>query len=161
MAPEGDASSRVVAAPELLPVPYAQRLQLSAAALGGMGVEGDETGGSEGGGGGVPTVVAAASGVVTSAGDPEAGDGMEHLTQQVGVRDSAAGRGCASMHSGSSSSSDPCARRRKNHIEKRDNNTRYSAGAACLWVLQAASLRFGRDLRLLEVRRLLRLAPAP
>ena len=90
VSPEGDAS-RVAAAPELLPAPYAQRLQLSAAALGGMGVEGDEAG-SEG----VPTVVAAASGVVTSAGDPEAGDGMEHLTQQVCVCAAAAGC-CAAL----------------------------------------------------------------
>lgn len=98
-APEGDAS-RVLAAPELQTVPYAQRLQLPAAAAGGAG--GGEADKPTGGEGTSATVVASASGVVTAAGDPEVGDGMENLAQQ------------------------------------------------------AASLRFGRDLRLAEVRRLLR-----
>ncbi|KAL4443950.1 hypothetical protein ABPG75_011687 [Micractinium tetrahymenae] len=101
-APEGE-TSRVVAAPELLPVPYTHRLQLPAPVPAASG-EGGEEGGSER----QATVVAASSGAVTSAGDPEAGDGMENLAQE------------------------------------------------------AARLRFGRDLRLLEVRRLLRSsAPVP
>lgn len=77
-APEGDSSSRVTATPELLPAPYTQRLQLLPATLGAG------EGGGEGGGEGSATLVASGSGAVTAAGDPESGDGMENLTQQVG-----------------------------------------------------------------------------
>lgn len=75
-APEGD-SSRVLAAPELLPVPYTQRLQLPAMLAGTAG-EGEAS--SEG----AATTVAPGSGAVTAGADDEAGDGMENLTQQVG-----------------------------------------------------------------------------
>jgi hypothetical protein len=91
-APEGE-SSRVLASPELLPVPYTQRLELVVDAPCGAGEASDK---------GAATVVAPTTGAVTSVGDPATGDGMENLSQR------------------------------------------------------AASLRFGRDLRLLEVRRLLR-----
>ncbi|KAI3425098.1 hypothetical protein D9Q98_008476 [Chlorella vulgaris] len=91
-APEGE-SSRVLAFPELLPVPYTQRLELVVDAPCGAGEASDK---------GAATVVAPTTGAVTSVGDPATGDGMENLSQR------------------------------------------------------AASLRFGRDLRLLEVRRLLR-----
>ncbi|PSC69420.1 anaphase-promoting complex subunit 1 isoform X2 isoform B [Micractinium conductrix] len=101
-APEGDTSSRVLASPELLPLPYTQRLQLPTAAPGG----GD--GGDGEGGEGAVAGAAAAGGAAAAAGDPSTGDGMDNLQQQ------------------------------------------------------AASLRFGRDLRLPEVRRLLRSsAPTP
>lgn len=73
-APEGE-TSRVVAAPELLPVPYTQRLQLPAAAPAAS---------SEGSGGEGQATMVAASGAVTSAGDPEVGDGMESLAKEVG-----------------------------------------------------------------------------
>lgn len=76
-APDGE-SSRVLAAPELLPVPYTQRLQLPSGLAGTAG-EGQGSGDSA-----VATV-----GVVTGAGvngaDDESGDGMENLTQQVGA----------------------------------------------------------------------------
>ena len=77
LAPEGG-SSRVLASPELLPVPYTQRLQLPGAppAVAGEGPEASEEGGTA-------TVVVSASGAVTFAGDPAVGDGMENLTQQV------------------------------------------------------------------------------
>ena len=77
LAPEGE-SSRVLASPELLPVPYTQRLQLPGAppAVAGEGPEASEEGGTA-------TVVVSASGAVTFAGDPAVGDGMENLTQQV------------------------------------------------------------------------------
>ena len=73
-APEGE-SSRVVAAPELVPVPYTQRLQLPAAPASAA---------SEGGGeGGEASAAVGASGAAATAGEPEAGDGMENLSQQV------------------------------------------------------------------------------
>lgn len=75
-APKGE-SSRVLKAPELLPVPYTQRLELPVAApgRGGDAWEAD--------GDGAPTVVASSRGAVKSAGNPAAGDGMENLKQQV------------------------------------------------------------------------------
>ena len=75
-APEGE-GSRVVAAPELLPAPYTQRL-LAAAAPAGPSSEGAK---EEGEG---PTEAASpSSGAAAAAGGPEAGDGMENLTHQV------------------------------------------------------------------------------
>ena len=76
----------MLASPELLPVPYTQRLQLPGAppSVGGDGPAGGDEGGSA-------TVVASASGAVTSAGDPATGDGMENLTQQVGVANTCRG----------------------------------------------------------------------
>lgn len=136
-APDGEAS-RVVAAPELLPAPYTQRLLRPPLAPPAGGTAGEE---------GQATLVAASSGNVTSAGEPEAGDGMEGLAQEVRA------------HSG-------CEPGR-------------AWGGSRLWLRalgtddppplvrrmptpQAARLRFGRDLRLAEVRRLLRSsAPVP
>lgn len=82
-APEGETSSRVPAMPELLPVPYTQRLHLPAAARAAAPGEGPDADG-EGAG-----AAAASGGSTAAAGDAEAGDGMENLTQQV--RGAAAG----------------------------------------------------------------------
>ncbi len=83
-APEGD-SSRVLAAPELLPVPYTQRLQLPAAL---SGAAGEAEGGSEG----AATAAAAGGASVPAGGDDQTGDGMENLTHQVGGRAALHGR---------------------------------------------------------------------
>jgi hypothetical protein len=104
-APDGEAS-RVAAAAELLPPPYAQRLEasLSLPASGAAAEGGDAAAALA-----APVAAAAVPGSASAAAaDAEGGDGMEHLGQR------------------------------------------------------AAGLRFGRDLRLAEVRRLLRSsAPVP